>query len=386
MKKYINLLILGILLISFGSYYFLRNVSWDDVLLKLGQYDQKITIMNTADVHGHIMFEDNAWGQYTSENIYGVMGLPLVKYLFELEKKENPNTILVDTGDMFHGTNEANVDKGEGILKIANLMGYTAMIPGSNDFNFGYKRFMELSSSLNTSMVSANLYRDGERLFEPYRIVETGGKKIALMGLLTTNALRSMSADEIKGVTVEDPVQEATKVVAELKDKADVIVLLSHLGDDTDVELAKKVDGIDLILSGRRHNLYTDAVKVGNTYIVEAGAWTTHVGYANLYFKGGKLKDIDWKVRSSKNESKSDAQMTQIAEQYHAVALEQTKEVVGKSEVELNGMRTELRTKETNFANLLTDAMKEKAGADIALLNGGGFGKVSNKETSTCIS
>lgn len=103
-------------------------------------------------------------------------------------------------------------------------------------------------------------------------------------------------------------------------------------------------------------------------------------------FQRGKLKDIDWKVRSSKNESKSDAQMTQIAEQYHAVALEQTKEVVGKSEVELNGMRTELRTKETNFANLLTDAMKEKAGADIALLNGGGFGKVSNKETSTCIS
>lgn len=373
MRKYVNIIVLAVLLIFFGVYYFMKNVTWDEVLLKVGQYDEKITIMNTADIHGHIMFADNAWGQYTTENIYGVMGLPVVKYLYDKEKQSNSNTLIVDTGDMFHGTNEANVDEGQGIVEVANKMGYTAMIPGSNDFNFGIDRFMEIKDEIQFPMLSANLYMDEQRMFEPYKIVDIGGKRIAFIGLLTPQALRNFSGDQHQNISIKDPEQEVTAVLNEIKGQADAVILLSHLGDDTDVQLAEHVDGIDLILSGRRHNLYTNAVKVRNTYIAEAGAWTTHVGIANLYFKDGKLADISWMVKSLRDGGKADPDMAEIADKYHAVAMEQTKEVVGSSAIKLNGVRTQLRTQETNFANLLADAMREKAGAEIALVNGGGI-------------
>lgn len=373
MKKYINLILLGVLVISFGIYYAVKNISWNEVKLLSGYYDEKITIMNTADIHGHLRFEDNAWGQYTTENIYGVMGMPLVKAMFESEKASDPNTLIVDSGDMFHGTNEANVEQGKGVLEVANMMGYTAMVPGSNDFNFGFDRLMEIQSQLDFPMIAANVYKDRNRLFKPYVVQEVLGKKIAFIGLLTPSAQRSFSTEHQDEIQITDPVEEAKRLVDELKESSDVIVLLSHLGDDADVALAGEVQGIDLILSGRKHNLYTHPVRVGKTWIAEAGAWTTHVGYATLYFNKGELQDISWNVRSLSDGSRGDAAMMSVVEKYYQMAMEETKEVVGTSSVELDGTRTSIRTRETNFANVLTDAMKERSQAEIAIINGGGI-------------
>lgn len=371
MKSYRNLYIIGaivVFLIVFGLY---RTVSFEDILYKVGVYDDKITIAVTSDVHGHIIYEDNSWGQYTSEDIYGVMGLPTVKGLFNEIQKKNKNSLILDCGDMFHGTNEALIDDGEGIVQIANKMGYTAGALGSNDFNFGYERLLQIRDELKYPILCANIYVDNERLFEPYQLVTVGDKTIGLMGLTNPEVYKTAVLRDVEGFTTTDPVEEAKKMVQELRDKADVVVLLSYLGDNKDTELIKQVDGIDLVLSARRHNLYTRAVKVNDTYIAEAGAWTTHLGITNIYMKDNKVKKITWKVKSTKKKSYADQDMTEIADKYHTKALAYAEEVLGNTKVELDGKRINIRTSETNFGDLLADAMKAEGEADIAIVNGG---------------
>ncbi|WP_222708608.1 bifunctional UDP-sugar hydrolase/5'-nucleotidase [Paenibacillus sp. N3.4] len=145
------------------------------------------------------------------------------------------------------------------------------------------------------------------------------------------------------------------------------------MGDDLDKELIKKVDGIDFILSGHHHWLYTDVAKINNTYYAEPGSYTTHVGLANLYFRNGKVAAVGWSLHKTTDRSKQDKAVAEVADAYHAIALEKGKEVIGSSIVQLNGVRSQVRSKETNLADLIADAMRQEGGADIALLNGGGI-------------
>jgi len=369
--KYNGLVVFIVLLFFLSGIYLFNRFSLNDALLKTGYYDSKVTIMNTADIHGHMTLEKNSWGQYTTEDINNIMGLPLVAGLISKES-ENNNILLFDCGDMFHGTNESNVNRGEGMVKLVNMMPYNAMAVGSNDFNFGVERFIQLSEEVSHPYVCANLYHDDERLFDSYKVFNIEGKKIGVFGLLTPDAVPKTDSYAKAHISITDPVQEANDVVHHLKQiGVDAIVLLSHLGDNNDKDLAEQVDGIDLILSARRHNLYTTPVVVNNTSIVEVGAWTTHLGKADLYFKDDKLVKITWKLLSSKDAGLQNSEMLNIANQYKEIALEASKLVVGYTNVELNGARTHMRTGETNLGNLLTDAMREVGDAEIAIINGG---------------
>ncbi|HEX2925015.1 MAG TPA: 5'-nucleotidase C-terminal domain-containing protein [Ruminiclostridium sp.] len=373
MKKYKNLIILGVLAVIAAGYLIAANVDFNDVLTVVGYYDKKISIINTADIHGHIVFDDDTGGYYSLDEVETIMGMPLIKHFVNDVRNKNDNTLFLDCGDMFHGTNEANIKQGKGVVEVANLMGYNAMTLGNHDFNYGISRLMEIKRQLNFPILSANIYKDGKPAFDEYKIFEVGGKKIGVFGLTIADALSFTNSRDTHGVTIEDPIKSAQNMVGILKNKADVIVLISHLGDEADKTLIKKVGGIDLVLSGHTHALYKKADKVNNTYQAEPGGYSTYVGIANMYFREGKLAKVKWCVKSTKDKKKADETVDAAAKEYHTVALEGAKEVVGKSTVKLDGIRSHLRSRETNLANLLTDAMREIGNADITLMNGGGI-------------
>ena len=371
-KKYRNLIICIALLLFFLGVYVFNNVDVYDLLLVMGYYHDKITIINTADIHGHMTFEENSWGQYTTEDIHSIMGLPLVEGLMQREIAKNHDILFFDCGDMFHGTNESGINDGEGIVKLVNMMPYNALTVGSNDFNFGIDRFVEISKELNIPFLCANLYYEGVQMFESNRIFEIGGKKIGVFGLLTPDAIPKSNTSGNERITISDPVKAANEAVSELEAAGvDAIVLLSHLGDTSDKELIEYVDGIDIVFSSRKHSLYTTPVIINKTSIVEVGAWTTHIGKANLYYRDEKLSKITWTLISSKNSDLQNQKMLEISTEYNLIALDAAKDIVGFTVVELDGARTHVRTGETNFGNVLADAMKEQANADIALVNGG---------------
>ncbi len=373
MKKYTNIIVLAIIAISITMTLLAKRIDFNDFLLSLGFFDEKITVINTADLHGHITYEDAAGGYYTLDEVSVMMGMPVIKGLVNEIKSKNKNTLFLDSGDMFHGTNEANIENGQGIVEVANLMGYTAMVPGNHDFNFGFDRLEEFSRQLNFPILGANIYKNDKPAFDEYKIVDVGGKRVGLFGLTVQDVLSYTNSKDTKGVSILDPFEAAKKIVPILKEKADVVILISHLGDEVDKELVKEVDGIDLILCGHHHFLYEKADKVNNTYLAEAGGYSTHVGVANMYFKSNKLSKLTWKVMNTRDAEKADNKANAVAQKYHEIALEMGKKVVGSSTVELDGIRSHVRSQETNFANLLVDAMRETSGADIGLMNGGGI-------------
>lgn len=373
MRRYKNIIIFVVLIVLLASFYFGRKINFSDIAMAAGFYDDKISVVATSDVHGHIVFEDNAWGFYTMEDLSVIMGLPVVQHFYEEVKRKNPNTLFLDSGDMFHGTNEANIEKSKGVVEVLNCMGYDAMTIGNHDFNFGFDRVMEIKSQIKFPILCANLYKDGKPVFQQDKIIKVGDKKVGLFGLTTHDVLTYSNSQVTQGLTWKDPVETAAEEVKKLRGQVDVLIMISHLGDDNDKNVAQKVDGIDLIMCGHRHNLYVSAVKVNNTYLVEPGAWTTHVGVADIYFKKGKFSHVSWKLTSIKDKSYADQKADTIAQKYHETAMKNAAEIIGKSKVKLNGIRTQIRSKETNLANLLTDAMLEYGKADLALMNGGGI-------------
>ncbi|MDB5054466.1 MAG: 5-nucleotidase/2,3-cyclic phosphodiesterase-like hydrolase [Bacilli bacterium] len=374
MKKYTNLIVLGVLIIAAAAFFIIREVNFNNLLLSMGYYEQKISLITTGDVHGHLVYDQANGGYYTLDEINIEMGMPLMKAVIDDEKKKNKNSLVLDSGDMFHGTNEANVNESEGIVEAANLMGYDAMVAGNHDFDFGFDRIMQIKSKLNYPMLAANVSKDGQPAFEQYKIFNVGGKKIGVFGLTIPESLSNMAVFGKSTVEFTDQIVAAKRVVADLESqKVDSIILLSHLGDDLDKELIKKVDGIDFILSGHHHWLYKKAEKINNTYFAEPGSYTTHVGVADLYYKKGKVAKVVWSIHNSNDRSKEDKTIAAVAKKYYDIAFEKGKEVIGKSSVVLNGVRTQVRSQETNLADLIADAMKEQGGADLALLNGGGI-------------
>ncbi|NEW06270.1 bifunctional metallophosphatase/5'-nucleotidase [Paenibacillus sp. SYP-B3998] len=374
MKKYTNIIVLGVLLLVAAGYLTYRTVNFNDVLLKVGYYEKKISLINSGDVHGHLVYDEANGGYYSLDEVNVEMGMPLMKGIIDDLRKENPDSLLLDSGDMFHGTNEANVNEGQGVVEAANLMGYDAMALGNHDLDFGFDRAVAIKAELKYPILSANVYRKGKLVFDPYKIVTVGGKKIGIFGLTVPEALSNMNVSDPTGVEFGDPAVSARQTIDELrKQNVDAIVLVSHLGDDLDKQLIKDVDGIDFILCGHHHWLYKDIEKINNTFYAEPGSYSTHVGLADMYFRSGKVAKVTWSLFQSKDRTKEDKAVAQVAEKYHAIALEQGKEILGTSTVQLNGIRSQVRSKETNLANLITDSMREIGKADIALLNGGGI-------------
>lgn len=372
-KKYTNVIVIIAAIVILSVFAVVKYVNIDDVLLLFGYYDNKVGIINTADIHGHIVFDDEAGGYYTFDEVDYMMGMPVMKAVIGDLKKKNSASLLLDSGDMFHGTNEANIEKAKGVVEVANLMGFDAMTVGNHDFDFGLDRLIEINKQLKFPMLTANIYKNGTPLFKQYEFVNVGGKKIALLGLTVQDALSYTNSRDTEGVTIEDPIKCAARIVPELRKQADAVILISHLGNEIDRQVVDKVDGIDLILCGHHHILYEKAEKYKNTYFVEAGGYSTHVGLADMYFKNGKVKKVVWSLHRTRDASRADTQMKAAADKYYAIAMEKAKIKVGKSEVKLDGIRSHVRSQEAILGNVLADAMKEVGNADIALMNGGGI-------------
>ena len=132
MKSYKNLIVLGLLVLGAAIFLTVKYVDFNTVLANAGYYEEKVTVLSTSDIHGHIIFDDLTGGYYSLDEVSTMMGMPLMKHLIDEVRKDSNNTLLLDSGDLFHGTNEANIEKGKGVVEIANMMGYDGMAPGNH--------------------------------------------------------------------------------------------------------------------------------------------------------------------------------------------------------------------------------------------------------------
>ena len=340
-------------------------------LNKLRGY-KTISIVHVNDTHGRI--EEN------EKN--GELGFAKLKTYFD-NRNSNNNALLLNAGDVVHGTTFATISRGESVIDVMNQMGFDAMTAGNHDFNYGYQRLVELNNRANFPILASNVInQDGSHIIDSDKIIEIDGVKIGIFGLATEETKTKSSPANTEGLTFANSVETAQNEVNNLRNQgAQIIICLSHLGEDkeskeTSTMIAENVEGIDLIIDGHSHTELQNGRYVGNTLIAQAKAHGYFIGDVTL------LLDKDNKIVSKSASLKPYARMKHLyanketLAQIEAVSNEYKKVLdqnVGQTSVDLEGAREMVRTRETNLGNYITDAMIKATSADVAITNGGGI-------------
>src|ERR1044072_3916935 len=256
-----------------------------------------ITILHTNDTHSQI---DPLPANDKNAGKGGVARrATLVKWI----RKENPNTLLLDAGDVLQGTPYFNFYKGEVEYKAMSAIGYDVGTLGNHEFDNGVAALAAALKFANFDIVSTNYDVKGtvlEGKVKRYVVKTVGGIRIGLFGLgISPTAL--ITAENFKGVTYMDPVVAARDMVKKLRDeeRCALVVGMSHLGYYEDGKrgdslVAAQVDGIDFIASGHTHTFMKEPVMQAQpcgakTMIFQVGKSGIHLGRVDFTFRGGKV-------------------------------------------------------------------------------------------------
>lgn len=344
------------------------------------QDTKTITILHTNDVHGHIVAQSGKDGKLNE------IGFAKVKtYADSIQ-----NAILLDAGDVSHGTALSGVNNGKDVIDVMKAMGYKAMVPGNHDFNYGYDALVGFKdqalpkegSKEGFDILAANVVRaTGGNDFKGQSIIDVDGVKVGLFGLATEETKVKSNPKNTENVMFLNPVDVARAQVKSLKEQGvDVIVMLSHLGVDESTtikssDVAKAVDGIDVIIDGHSHTTLDKGEVVNKTLIAQTGNYLKNLGEVNITLRGKEIisKNATLKDAAFFENVKEDPEIKTMIDKVLADNKDALEKVVGKTAVDLDGEREHVRTSETNFGNLMADAMREVSGADVALTNGGGI-------------
>lgn len=369
MKRYLKVLSIVLVLILVLSpmvHASADNVITYESIKELDLSDYTI-ILHTNDSHGRAV----------PDSYNGYMGFTAVSALKKLCETAGAEVILLDAGDTLHGLPFATMNKGATIIKLMNLAGYDAMTPGNHDFNYGTDRLIDLSRTMNFKLLSANITwkENGEKVLDSNTIIEKDGVKYGIFGLSTPETAYKTNPNNVSQINFDNPVDAAKEEVKDLKEEgADVIIALSHLGIDESSEftsklVADKVEGIDLIVDGHSHSSLESGLKIDDTLIVSTGDYTKNIGVVAIDSKGNMNAGLVNAKQFTETDKAIDDAVSQITEDQEKILTE----IIGKTIVQLDGVREHVRTQETNLGDLTADAMRDATGADVAFTNGGGI-------------
>ncbi|MGZ3775815.1 MAG: 5'-nucleotidase C-terminal domain-containing protein [Pseudobdellovibrionaceae bacterium] len=312
-------------------------------------------------------------------------GFAILSTIVKQAKKEADQTkslfFLTSGGDVNTGTPESDLLLAEPDFRSMHLIGFDAMVVGNHEFDHPWKTLFTQQSWAQFPFLGANvktLFKENLPLV-PYIIKEDHGLKVAFLGLTTEHIPFLTLPHNIQGLTFEPAISTAKKWIPFLKQHADIVVVLSHLGwcsmgDCTapnDYLLAQQVSGIDLILGGHSHTPFSQAELVNGTYIFQAFEKTLKVGVLNMEFKDGKLSLINSELKSINGVE--DPEILAVLDPLIQSVSNKLKVVIGETSVYLDGERSNIRYKETTLGNLITKTLRELTDSDIALYNSGGI-------------
>lgn len=335
-----------------------------------------ITILHVNDTHGRVLpYIEKSVNENTPSS-----GAAYLARMIETARSENPDgTLLLSAGDMFQGTPLSNVFKGQPVIEIMNYLRFDAMTLGNHEFDWGQETLQALRSSAAFPFLSANI-KDvrGEYLpgVKPYTILSRKGLRIAVIGLTTPETPIATKPSNVAGLIVSDPVEVLPGLIEQVKsERADLIIVLSHLGLEADRDLARRVRGIDIIVGGHSHTVVSDPLVENGVIIAQAGYYGLYLGDLELLIEPGANKIIEHtkrnalKLVSAAPEAPFDEEASRIVARYNDQIKEEFSKEIGATSVDL--MRSDFD--ESNIGNLIADSMRQATGSDIALQNGGGI-------------
>ena len=338
-----------------------------------------ITILGTTDLHGNIYPID----YYTDKA--DNRGLAKIATLIKRVRKESPTALLIDSGDTIQGTpsqyyhNKKNNTPPDPMMLVMSSLHYDSMTVGNHEYNFGLQVLEKARSEAEFPWLSANTYNKGTETthYKPYVVKEVSGVRVGILGLTTPGIPNWENVPNYVGLEFREPVAEAKKWVAELRNKehVDIVVVAMHMGLEEDlrtgeinpsqvpnenraVAIAREVPGVDAIFMGHTHR-DTPAILLNGVLITQANHWGRHLVRADDIIFHAPKPVADDKVEP-------DAEVLKLAERYDAETQKWLARVVGESAAELSAK--EARFRDTAILDLVQRVQLDAGKADVSMV------------------
>ena len=349
--------------------------------------DREVTILYTNDFHSAFDPIPAYW--LPGEPKLG--GAAQLASLINQYRQRAQTSFLFDSGDMFTGQ-LSFLTRGEALMEMMISMHYDAMAIGNHEFDYGSANFTRQMSLVPFPVLGANIYYKGtnHRYARPYTIIERNGVRLGVIGIIGGDAIGVVPAALVTDLEFRDPEPEVAAAVKELKDKVDLIVVLSHQGKtgpqqtdaeahpdlqrdfDEDIKLCGDVPGIDIFIGGHAHiGIEKPYVHPQTgTIIVQTYGYGTRMGYLKLTVKDKKVIAHQGElVKVWSDQLKPDPAVAAKLAYYKQLVAPQIGEVLG---VNKKRLVRDYRA-ESTLGSFVADVMRERANADVAIENAGGL-------------
>lgn len=306
-------------------------------------------------------------------------GLALLSGYINKVRSEEENVFYVISGDMVQGSLIDTEYKGISTMEIMNYLAPDAVALGNHEFDYGLPHLLFLEKMANFPIVNANLYikKYNKRLMNPYLIVKKAGFDILFTGIITEKVMDSISLDKTVGsfVTLEEASKEVGKICnAYKKDDIDLTIILSHIGFESDVALAKMLKpewGVDMIIGGHSHTVLEKPEKVNNILIAQAGVGSDQIGRFDIIVDDDTNSIVDYKwqlIPINEKLAKPDKKLEEFINSFKDEVDRKYQTIICKFSTELTHPEREI---ETSLGNLVADALAENAECDVMLVGSG---------------
>jgi 5'-nucleotidase len=312
-------------------------------------------------------------------------GLALLSGYINKVRQEEENVLYVISGDMVQGSLIDSEYKGISTIEIMNYLAPDVVALGNHEFDYGLPHLLFLEKMANFHIVNANLYisKYNKRLMQPYIILNKAGFDILFTGVITEKVMDAIKQDELISsfVTLEEASREVGRICNAYKnDDIDLTILLTHIGFESDVQLANLLKlewGVDIIIGGHSHTIMEQPANENNTLIAQAGVGTDQIGRFDIVVDdaANSIIDYTWQlIPIDENLAEPDVSLQEYINSFQETIERKYNTLVCKFAHTLTHPKREV---ETSLGNLITDAFAEVAECDVMLV---GSGSIRAKE------
>lgn len=280
----------------------------------------EVSILQTTDVHCQIHPHDELFWENEKMVFRKTGGYAHLATWLKRERQKPTPSFLVDTGDMFQGSELSVKTTGKAMAPLLDALGYNLYLPGNWEVIYYKKAMQTLLGGLQGPKVCANMFHDlgngqkGELIFPPYYIWTINGVKIGFLGYTDPLVPLRQSPNYSKGIIYLKPEESLAHYVDVLRNQENCasVIILAHLGLSQQIHLANQevCKGVDYILGGDTHERVRTPIQCKHAKVVEPGAFGSFVGKLSLTFENGKLlKDIYELVEITTSKLEPDKEM-----------------------------------------------------------------------------